>query len=245
MLRVHTREYIRSLRNPLIVGRALALDYINPWDNYVLEYFLYVTGGTVLAVRVAVEKNIPVFNLGGGYHHAHPDRAEGFCLINDVCVAIEKARAEQGIRKVLVVDLDYHQGNGTLLFYKDDPDVFTFSMHANTWAEIEKKNNLDILLPSHTKDEEYLRVLEENLPPVFDRFEPELVVYLAGSDPYILDALGDFDISEKGMLTRDMFVFQQVRRRNLPLAVLAAGGYGPYSWQVYFNFIKWTIQKGK
>ncbi|RMD60808.1 histone deacetylase, partial [Candidatus Parcubacteria bacterium] len=175
--RVHSAAYLESLRNPLVVGQALALDYINPWDNYVLEYFQYVTGGTILAARVALERNLPVFNLGGGYHHAHPDRAEGFCLINDVCVAIEKMRAEKGIEKVLVIDLDYHQGNGTLLFYEDDPDVFTFSIHSEHWVEVQKANNIDIDLPAHTGDEVYLGVLAEQLPAIFRRFQPELVIY--------------------------------------------------------------------
>jgi len=245
LLRVHTPEYIESLRNPLFVGEALALDYINPWDNYVFEYFLYVTGGTILATQVALEKNMPVFNLGGGYHHAHPERAEGFCLINDVCVAIEKVRAEKGIRKVLIVDLDYHHGNGTLLFYKNDPEVFIFSIHSENWVDVEKQNNIDISLPSHTGDETYLAALQENLPRVFANFRPEVSIYLAGSDPFIQDALGDFDITESGMLERDIFVFKEIRSRNIPLAISAAGGYGPYSWKVYYNFIKWVLKKGK
>jgi acetoin utilization deacetylase AcuC-like enzyme len=245
MLLVHRKEYIYSLRNPVLVGQALALDYVNPWDNYIMEYFRYVCGGTLVAVEYALDYNTTVFNLGGGYHHAHPDRAEGFCLINDVAVAIEKMRKVRKVGRVLVIDLDYHQGNGTTLFYRDDPDVFTFSMHSLNWATVESETNVDVELPAHVEDEVYLSTLKENLPRVFEVFDPDLVVYLAGSDPFILDSLGDFNVSEEGMLERDMFVHQLIREREIPLAVVAAGGYGAESWKVYYNFIKTVIIKRK
>lgn len=242
MLLVHRKPYLESLKNPMLVGQALALDYVNPWDNYIMEYFRYVAGGTALAVEHALEHRTTVFNLGGGYHHAHPDRAEGFCLINDVAIAIEKARKQGQVEKILVIDLDYHQGNGTMLIYRDDPGVFTFSIHASNWATLESPTNVDLELPSHVQDAVYLSTLRENLPPVFERFDPGLVIYLAGGDPFILDSLGDFDVTEAGMLERDMFVYQQARQRELPLAVLAAGGYGPESWRVYYNFIKAVLR---
>ncbi len=246
LLLVHTREYLNRLKNPLYVGEILNLDYVNPWDEYIFEYFRYVAGGTVLATQYTLDHGNPVFNLGGGYHHAHPDRAEGFCLINDVAIAIRKIQLQKKAERILIVDLDYHQGNGNLLFFKEDESVFTFSIHAESWVDCTRKiNNLDIELPSHVKDEEYLRVLKEHLPEVFRTFRPELVIYLAGSDPYIQDTLGDFDISEMGMLERDKFVFTLVRAKKLPLAILGAGGYGPESWKVYYNFIKWALKKGK
>ncbi len=246
LLLVHTREYIESLKNPLLVGEILHLDYVNPWDEYIFEYFRYVTGGTVLAAEYALMHNFTVFNLGGGFHHAHPDHGEGFCLINDVAVAIRKMRQQGLAQKFLIVDLDYHQGNGTLLIFRKDEDVFTFSMHAANWVDCtEKTHNIDIELPSHVKDEQYLAVLQRELPGVFQRFQPELVVYVAGSDPYVLDSLGDFDLSEQGMLERDILVYRETRRRGIPLVVLGAGGYGPDSWKVYYNFIKWVIKKGK
>ncbi len=244
LLRVHTKKYLESLKNPLIVAQYLYLDYVNPWDEFIFEYFRYVTGGTILAAEHAFEQDLVVFNLGGGYHHAHRDKAEGFCLINDVAVAIEKLRAEKKLRRVLVVDLDYHQGNGVMLIYKNDPDVFTFSIHGATWEEIDKENNLDIELPSHTGDAEYLEALKSYLPGVVERFQPELTIYLAGADPFKEDTLGDFELTESGLLERDQFVYQQIRQRKIPLAVLAAGGYGPHSWKIYFNFIKWVITKG-
>ncbi len=245
LLRVHSKAYLESLKNPLIVAQYLYLDYVNPWDDFIFEYFRYVTGGSILAAEYAYEHDIVVFNLGGGYHHAHRDKAEGFCLINDVAVAIERIRQDHHIQRVLVVDLDYHQGNGVMLIYKDDPNVFTFSIHGATWEEIDKENNLDIELPSHTGDEAYLAALRSYLPGVIERFQPELTIYLAGADPYKEDTLGDFELTEDGLLQRDQFVYQQVRSRGIPLAVLAAGGYGPHSWKIYFNFIKWVITRGK
>ncbi len=243
---VHTRNYLNSLKNPTTVGQILNLDYVNPWDEYIFEFFKYVSGGTILAAEYALEHNTTVFNLGGGYHHAHPDRGEGFCLINDVAIAIRKIRKSNKIKSILILDLDYHQGNGNLLYFKNDENTFTFSIHADNWNEISGKiNNLDIELPSHTRDERYLKILKTELPRVFGMFEPELVFYIAGSDPYILDTLGDFDISEDGLLKRDIFVYREVRNRELPFVVLGAGGYGPDSWKIYFNFIRWVIKKGK
>jgi histone deacetylase 11 len=243
---VHTKEYLSRLKDPMTVGQILNLDYVNPWDNYILEFFKYVAGGTLLAAEYALEHNTTVFNLGGGYHHAQPDRGEGFCLINDVAIAIKKLHKAHRVKFTLIIDLDYHQGNGNLLFFRNDETTFTFSMHANNWNEITGKiNNLDIELPSHTRDETYLDILKNELPRVLNVFQPELVFYIAGSDPYILDTLGDFDISEEGMLKRDILVYKEIRNRNLPLVVLGAGGYGPESWKIYYNFIQWVIKKGK
>ncbi|MFZ0391236.1 MAG: histone deacetylase [Calditrichia bacterium] len=243
---VHSRKYLKSLNDPVRVGEILNLDYVNPWDNYIYEYFRYVAGGTVQAAEYAAEHPLPVFNLGGGFHHGHSDRAEGFCLINDVAVAVEKLRRRSKIRKVLMIDLDYHQGNGNLLYFKEDEEVFTFSMHASNWAQVSsKRNNVDIEMPGHVHDEKYMKTLIAELPSVFGRFSPDMVFYLAGSDPFAEDTLGDFDISEKGMLERDQYVYRLVRKRKLPLVVLGAGGYGPQSWRIYYNFIKWVILKGK
>lgn len=241
---VHTEEYLYSLKDPMFVGEILNLDYVNPWDDYIIEYFRYITGGTVLAAEYAREHNCVVFNLGGGFHHAHPDKAEGFCLLNDVAVAIRKLQQKNPNLKFLLVDLDYHQGNGNLLIFKDESNVFTFSIHADNWVNpVDKINNVDIELPGYVDDENYLKKLFDELPAVYETFRPDMVFYLAGSDPYVLDSLGDFNISEEGMLERDKFVYNLTRQRNIPLVVLGAGGYGPESWKIYYNFIKWAFKK--
>lgn len=245
LLLVHTQEYLDSLKNPLTVGEILNLDYVNPWDEYILEYFRYVSGGTLLATEYALENKTSVFNLGGGYHHAHPNRAEGFCLINDVAIAIRKLQAMHKANRCLIIDLDYHQGNGNLLYFQNDENIFTFSMHAEKWDEISgKSHNIDIELPTHAKDQVYLDILRRELPGVYTIFSPDIVFYIAGSDPYIKDTLADFEITEEGLLERDKIVYQETRKYGIPLVVLGAGGYGPDSWKIYFNFIKWVIREG-
>ncbi|NOX89304.1 MAG: histone deacetylase [Calditrichaeota bacterium] len=239
---VHTDIYLKRLQDPHYVSQILRLDAVNMFYNSILEYYRAVTGGTLLATAFALHKNIPTFNLGGGYHHAHPDRAEGFCLLNDVAIAIEKFRSLDRARRYLIIDLDYHQGNGTLLYFQDDEDVFTFSMHADTWVEVDRPHNLDILLPPHCNDAAYMTILKQELPSVFEEFCPDVVFYIAGSDPYEKDAIGDMNLSREGMLERNLFVYRLVRSRDIPLIILAGGGYGKDSWEVYYDFIAYCLK---
>ncbi|HHE55785.1 MAG TPA: histone deacetylase [Caldithrix abyssi] len=239
---VHTESYLRKLQNPQYVSEVLKLDAVNMFYDSILEYYRAVTGGTLLATAFGLKNNIPTFNLGGGYHHAHPDKAEGFCLVNDVAIAIEKFRQLKRAQRYMVIDLDYHQGNGTLLYFKNDPDVFTFSMHGDAWVEIERPHNLDILLPHACDDNTYLTILEEELPPVFESFNPEVVFYIAGSDVYEKDAIGDMKLTREGILKRNLFVYRLVRSKKIPLIVLAGGGYGLESWKVYYDFIAYCLK---
>lgn len=240
---VHTEEYLTKIRDSQYAAKILKLDTVDLFSNSILEYFRAVTGGTLMATAFSLKWKVPVFNLGGGYHHAHPDRAEGFCLINDVAVAIEKFRKLQRGKKFMIIDLDYHQGNGNLLYFKDDPDVYTFSMHADAWVEIEREHNKDILLPSGCTDEEYLAIMEEELNNSCWEFQPDVVFYIAGSDVYEKDTIGDMMISREGMLKRNLFVCQKVRKRKLPLVIVAGGGYGQDSWEVYYDFIAACMRK--
>jgi len=243
LLRVHTESYLHDIQDASYLTGILRLDEVNPFYNSILEYLLAVTGGTLLATEFAIRNGAAVFNLGGGYHHAHPDRAEGFCVINDVAIAIEKFRRSNGVNRFMIIDLDYHQGNGNLLYFRDDPEVFTFSIHADTWVEIEGNSNLDILVSSHCSDEEYLEILHRELDPVCHRFRPDMVFYIAGSDPYELDTLADMKLSRSGLLQRNKYIYERVRRRKLPLVVLAGGGYGPDSWQIYYDFLEYALTK--
>ena len=234
---VHTEEYLTKIRDSRYAAKILNLDIVDFFSNSILEYFRAVTGGTLLATAYALKWAVPVFNLGGGYHHAHPDRAEGLCLINDVAVAIEKFRKLQRGRKFMIIDLDYHQGNGNLLYFKDDPDVYTFSMHADTWVKIDRKFNKDILLPANCADDAYLALMEKELNNSCWEFKPDVVFYIAGSDVYEKDMIGDLKISRRGLLQRNMFVYSKVRKKKLPLVIVAGGGYGQDSWEVYYDFI--------
>ncbi len=238
---VHTETYLKKIRNAQYASKILKIDVVNLFYNSILEYYRAVTGGTLLATAYALKWNVPVFNLGGGYHHAHPDKAEGFCLLNDVAIAIEKFRKLRRGQKFMIIDLDYHQGNGNLLYFKDDEQVYTFSMHADTWVEIDRPNNRDILLPSGCSDEEYLTTMERELNESCMEFKPDVVFYIAGSDVYEKDTLGDMRLSREGILKRNLFVYRKVRKRGLPLVVLAGGGYGQDSWEVYYDFIAYGL----
>lgn len=240
-LLVHTPAYLDSLADPAVVARLLFLDPAAGWDERLLDPFLYASGGTLAAARSAATGNGIGFNLGGGFHHAQADKAEGFCAIADVAIAIRALQRDGLARRVLVVDLDCHHGNGNAEIFSADESVFTFSLHASNWCWIDKQNNLDIELPSGTGDDAYLGTLASHLGPILERFAPDFVAYLAGADPFRDDALGDFALTEAGMLERDRFVTRTVRAAGLPLLVVTAGGYGPDSWRIHHNYAAWLL----
>lgn len=238
----HDAAYLETLKDPATLARILFLDYVNPFDTDILEFFMWVTGGTIRTIQEAYENQVPTFNLGGGYHHAKQEKGEGFCPVNDVVIGIRRLRMSHPEGRVLVVDLDYHQGNGTALLLAEDDLSFTFSMHQETWDPVDVETNLDIQLPHGTGDKAYMNALARQLPPVIQSFEPDLIVYVAGADPHEKDSLGTFKLSEGGMLERDRFVWEQCESGSIPLAVVAGGGYGMESWKLYYNFIKWAVQ---
>jgi acetoin utilization deacetylase AcuC-like enzyme len=146
---------------------------------------------------------------------------------------------------VLIVDLDYHHGNGNALIFAADPSVFTFSMHNVPWCFIDKRHNLDIELPARVDDERYLALLGAALPDVVRRFDPQLAVYLAGSDPHRDDLFGDACLTFDGLLERDRFVTRTLVDHGVPFAVVTAGGYGVESWRVHYNYYRWLLQSGE
>jgi acetoin utilization deacetylase AcuC-like enzyme len=235
---VHTQPYLKHIQDPAHVSQLFHIYMDTPWDSAILEYFRIVTGGTLLATEYAIRNQGVVFNLGGGFHHARPDQAAGFCLINDVAIAISKYRKKKSIHKPMIIDLDYHQGDGNLLIFKDEPAVMTYSMHANPWLTITKENNIDIIVPEKSNGQHYLQILQSSLPPAFNNFNPDLVFYIAGSDPYEADTIGDMKLSREEMLVRNLFVFNLVQAQKVPMVILAGGGYGPQSWNIYYDFIK-------
>ena len=235
---VHTPAYLKKIRDPLYVANILNLEIPDPWDAYILEYFRVMTGGTLLATKYALDNNTVAFNLGGGFHHAHADKGAGYCLLNDVAVAIEKFRNMGKFERPMIVDLDYHEGDGNLVFYKDDPDVYTFSMHASDWVNIDKENNTDIVLPDQCDGIEYLNILKKELPLAWRKFKPDIVYYIAGSDTYEKDLIGDLNLTRIEMLERNMFVFNRISDGALPGVIVAGGGYGPDSWQIYYDFLE-------
>jgi acetoin utilization deacetylase AcuC-like enzyme len=239
LLLVHTPAYLADIRRPEVLARLLFLDPSHPWDERLLEPFLYAAGGTVAAARQAAEQRTVTINLGGGFHHAQADRADGFCALADVAIAIRQLQRAGRTRRTLIVDLDYHHGNGNAEIFAEDESVFTFSIHAGNWCWITKRNNRDIELPSRTTDAPYLAALAAHLPPIVREFAPDLALYVAGSDPFAGDTLGDFDISEAGMFERDRLVTREVWGCGIPMAVVTAGGYGEASWRIHFNYFRW------
>ena len=235
---VHTEDFLAEIRDP---GRLAELLFMRPDELCVtdpLGPFLLQAGGTVLACKEAVEGGVPVFNLGGGFHHAQRDRAEGLCPINDVAVAIKVVQQEDIARRVLVVDLDYHQGNGTALIFRGDESVFTLSVHGQSWSQVEgKQNTLDLELPEGVEDGPYLEAVRGALDQAFQDFRPHLAIYLAGADVHREDTLGGFALTEEGILVRDMMVLSYLEERAVPVAVTLAGGYWPMAWSTAFNCI--------
>jgi len=241
LLLVHPRWYLDEIRKPATLAKLLLLDPAYPWGERLLDPVLFAAGGTVAAARSAIARRGIGVNFGGGFHHAQADKAEGFCAVADVAIAIRALQRDGAVRRVLVVDLDCHHGNGNAEIFAADESVFTFSIHGNNWCWIRKRHNLDIELPAHTADGPYLDALRANLPPIVREFAPDAAVYVAGSDPFVEDVLGDFDVSESAMLARDRFVTDTLRGCGTPMVVVTAGGYGASSWRIHFNFFRWLL----
>lgn len=182
-------------------------------------------GGTLLAAELALKDGLGI-NCGGGSHHARRDRGAGFCLLNDIAVAVRKLRKSGRVKRAMVIDLDAHQGDGTAAIFRGDKKVFTFSIHgAEIFPETKEKSSCDLPLKAGTGDAAYLAALRQELPRALDRFRPDFAVYVAGADVYKGDLLGGFKLTMAGIKTRDAFVFAECRRRGLPVALTLAGGY--------------------
>jgi acetoin utilization deacetylase AcuC-like enzyme len=221
-----------------------------PYSPELVAAFWLSAGGSILAAQRALEDRI-AFNVGGGFHHAFPDHGEGFCMIHDVAVAIRRMQRDRRIRRAMVVDCDVHHGNGTAAIFAhrqnlerqlpsmpapqispppeqaaNDPDVFTISLHQqHNYPAVKPPSSIDVNLPDHTNDEQYLAWLDNALSSGLRQFEPELLCYIAGADPYREDQLGGLDLTIEGLQRRDELLFTIARTRNIPVMVTYAGGY--------------------
>jgi acetoin utilization deacetylase AcuC-like enzyme len=227
---VHAPAYIAALRDGTIDASALR-EIGFPWSPLMVERAHRSVGATVAAVRQAMQTGMSA-NLAGGTHHAYATKGGGFCVFNDVAVAARTAQAEWGRSHrtplcVAVIDLDVHQGNGTAHIFKADPTVFTLSMHgAKNFPFRKEASDLDVALPDGCKDEAYLDALDQALLQLERRFDPNLVIYLAGADPYEGDRLGRLSLTLDGLEARDRRVFDWCGARRLPVAFAMGGGYG-------------------
>lgn len=222
--RVHSAEYLHKLKHGLLTDREIRrLGF--PWSPQLLERSRRSVGSTIAACRAVLGGTMGV-NLAGGTHHAHYDWGQGYCVLNDAVIAARAMQAEQLARRIVIIDLDVHQGNGTAALTRDDSTIFTFSIHGERNFPFHKEeSDLDIALPDGTGDADYLDVLEESLWRVLNLARADLAIYLAGADPYRGDRLGRLCLSKNGLLERDRFVMQTCREAGLPLAVAMAGGY--------------------
>jgi acetoin utilization deacetylase AcuC-like enzyme len=222
--RVHDRGYVEKL----VLGKLSVLEEAVlelPYSKQLVEASFLGAGGSILAARESLTRGVGV-NLGGGFHHAFPDHGEGFCVFNDVAIAIRALQNEGGIRRAAVIDLDVHQGNGTAAIFRDDPTVFTFSMHhEQNYPALKPPSDLDIGLDTGTAGAEYLAALERHLPSILDRHRPDLVAYVAGADPYEQDQLGGLKLSREDLRRRDRVVFDTAAAREIPVVAFLAGGY--------------------
>jgi acetoin utilization deacetylase AcuC-like enzyme len=223
VLLVHTEDYVTRLRAGALDGRELRRLGL-PWSKALVRRSLLATSGTIGAARFALADGVGA-NLAGGTHHAFPDHGEGFCVLNDVAVAVRVLRRDRLVRRAAVIDLDVHQGNGTAFIFKGDEGVFTFSMHgAKNYPLFKIPSTLDVELADGTSDDEYLDALARNLPRVFAH-GPEIVFYLGGADPFAGDKLGRLALTMGGLRERDEMVLGECKARGVPVATVMSGGY--------------------
>ncbi|RLC99427.1 MAG: histone deacetylase [Chloroflexi bacterium] len=225
ILRAHSSDYLQRVKSGQLTGqeiRRLGL----PWSLELVTRARHTAGGTIAACRAALRDGVAV-NLAGGTHHASRDRAQGFCLFNDVIIAARAMQAEGRARRVVILDCDVHQGNGSAALAAGDPTIFTFSIHNEQNFPLHKEpGDLDIGLNDGTGDTEYLAALEPGVRRALELAEADLAIYLAGADPYAGDLLGRFELSKEGLVKRDRMVLAFCREAGLPAAVTLAGGYG-------------------
>src|SRR5947209_868765 len=256
VLLVHTPEYVHKLKT----GTLSAMEEMQlevPYSPELVAAFWLAAGGSILAADLALQSGVAV-NIGGGFHHAFADHGEGFCVVNDVAVAIKRMNKDGKICRALTVDCDVHDGNGTAgifppktyasqplpsaggVQYKlrntnaqlrdscsnGDLEVFTISLHqANNYPLVKPPSSIDVHLPDGADDHLYLAWLDQALSSAFRQFEPELICYIAGADPYKEDQLGGLALTIDGLKTRDELVLRVARSHNIPIMITFAGGY--------------------
>jgi acetoin utilization deacetylase AcuC-like enzyme len=224
LARVHTAGYIEKLEAGTLSEQEIRRLGV-PWSPRLWRRSRLAAAGTLLAARAALEDGL-AGNLAGGTHHAFADRGEGFCVLNDVAVAVRALQHAGELRRALVVDLDVHQGNGTAAIFEGDDDVFTLSLHGERNYPTQKmRSTLDVGLPDGTGDDAYLEALDGALRAALGRFEPEIAFYLAGVDPAAGDRYGRLALTDEGLRRRDRHVLRELRGRGLPVVLLLAGGY--------------------
>jgi acetoin utilization deacetylase AcuC-like enzyme len=226
ILRAHDEAYVHRFLEGGLTDKEIRRVGL-PWSPQIVDRTRYAVGATLAACRSATSDRVAV-NLGGGMHHAFHDRGQGFCWLNDSVIAARAMQTEGLAARILIVDCDVHQGNGTADMVKNDPDIFTFSVHGkNNFPYHKQTSDIDIELDDGAKDDAYLEALEKGLSAASRVFKADLVIYLAGADPYRKDRYGRLELSKQGLANRDRLVLDHFMRDDIPVAVTMAGGYAP------------------
>jgi len=224
ILRVHTLDWVHKLKTGTLTASDVMLLEV-PYSPELVEAVWLAAGGTILAAQSALRDGFGS-NLSGGFHHAYPGHGEGFCAIHDVAVAIRKLQADGLVKKAAVVDTDVHHGNGTAAIFRNDPTVFTISIHQeNNYPAHKPPSSIDLHMADRADDDEYLGVLIPAVQHALGEFRPDILFYVGGADAYCEDQLGGLSLTKEGLKQRDRQVFEEVRRRRIPVATTLAGGY--------------------
>lgn len=224
LLLVHEQGWITRLCEGTLGGAELAMLEI-PYSKKMVDAFLLAAGGSILAARRALRDGVAC-NIGGGFHHAYPGHGEGFCAIHDVAVAIRRMQKDGLVERAMVVDTDVHHGNGTAAIFADDPSVFTLSIHQyHNYPQFKPPSDVDIHLENGVGDDEYCQRLGAACQKAMNEFRPQLVMYVAGADPYHDDQLGGLALTIEGLKARDRLVFDLAREHQAAIATTFAGGY--------------------
>ncbi|MDX1386808.1 MAG: histone deacetylase, partial [bacterium] len=238
----HPQKYLESVSEPKILGRIFGLEPHEVHVDELLTAQRWALSGTLAAAKAVINKKVRIaFNLGGGFHHAEPEQGSGFCVYNDIAIAVAKLREGGFSEPISIVDLDYHQGNGNTVAFSEDETVGVFSIHGSVWTHVEGKHDVNYHLPEHTKDEDYLNALAGSLPQVLESHKPQLLFYLAGNDVLKGDPLGGFDLSLEGLYRRDRFVVDWALEHQVPLVVTLAGGYSRHALLGSLNLIHYLL----
>lgn len=221
---VHSPKYLKKLRTGhLSPAEVMTMEL--PYSSEVLDFSQLMVGGTILATQLAMQDGLAV-HIGGGFHHAFHDHGEGFCILNDVAIALRKLQKSGAFQKGMVVDCDVHQGNGTAEIFAADETVFTFSMHQmDVYPARKEKSTLDVGFWSDDGDQKYLDTLKSHIPGLYKTFGPDVLFYLAGADPFEKDQLGGLKITADGLKERDKLVIKGALELKIPVVILLAGGY--------------------
>jgi acetoin utilization deacetylase AcuC-like enzyme len=224
ILRVHTQEWVSKLKaGTLTLNDVMLLEV--PYSEELVSAFWLAAGGTILAAQSALQNGFGC-NIGGGFHHAHASHGEGFCAIHDVAVAIRRLQADGVIRRAIVVDTDVHHGNGTAAIFAKDDSVFTLSIHQlNNYPAYKPPSSVDLDMDDRVEDEEYLEALLPAVRKSLELFPADMLFYVGGADPYQDDQLGGLKLTMNGLMARDKGVFEEARKRSIPVVTVLAGGY--------------------